>query len=102
MSLFGGNRNLDLEIRGKRTQGSLVYEKPKDIAIRLLAADSNEATAPLASTGDYISVQFRRGNYDCSFEAKITDFMLDLSDPEKSWVANIGAPGKIHRVLKIS
>lgn len=107
MSLFGSNQSLSVHVPERITRqqgeytGRLLFQRDQEIAVRLVDGpgleELTEQVAKAALHGSGAKVEYRQGNYLCSFQSKF-ELAADRSLPV-SLLLILPMPGTIRRVL---
>lgn len=98
MPIFRSGQEIDIHLRGERIHGTLIYEKAKELAIRLKdhPVFQNDSIWTLLKNetvhGEYDQAEFR-----CSFDTRLMDLDRDRT-LEGDWILNIQIPSRIRRV----
>lgn len=106
MPLFTRNHPIELRFKGRQISGNLIFEKSRELAIRTVPFSEGAAvqtgfleTLRDSITRDKVYAEFRRGNYLCSFEARMTGVEPDASCSDGSIIVNLEVPLRVKRIL---
>lgn len=104
--LFTRDHPIELRLRGRQIQGTLIYEKSKELAVRSRPIGQGAvATGNLFESirdtlnRDLVHASYRRGNYLCTFDAKLLAVEADVSCAEGSVIINLEFPLRVRRRL---
>ena len=99
MSLFSSGQEIELTLRGERIRGSIVFEKSKELALRLKdhPVFKNDSIWTLLKN-EFIHGEFDEGPFRCSFDTRILDLGEDRASIEPDWILNLQIPTRIRRV----
>ncbi|MCE9596438.1 MAG: hypothetical protein K8S54_00570 [Spirochaetia bacterium] len=99
MPLFTSGQEIQLTIRGEKLAGSVVFEKSKEVAVRLQdhPVFRNDSIWTILKN-EFIHGEYEQGPYHCSFDARMTDLDADRASQENDWVLNLQLPGKVRRI----
>ncbi|MBL8019986.1 MAG: hypothetical protein JNM27_10010 [Leptospirales bacterium] len=101
MPLFKSGQEIQLTIRGEKLKGLVVYEKSKEVAVRLQdhPVFKNDSIWTMLKN-EFIHGEYEQGPYHCAFDARMTDLDADRASIENDWVLNLQLPGKVRRTNK--
>ncbi len=103
--LFTRDHPIELRFKGRQIAGTLIFEKSRELAVRTVPfSERRQVQGNFLQNlrdslgGDRVYAEFRRGNYLCSFEAKMIGAEADASCQDGSIVVNLEVPGRVRRV----
>ena len=99
MSLFSSGQEIQLTLRGEQIQGLILFEKAKEIALRLEdhPVFKNDSIWTLLKN-EFIHGEFNEGPFRCSFDTRIIDLGEDRASTRTDWILNLQIPTRIRRV----
>ncbi len=99
MSLFSSGQEIELTLRGEKIRGLIVFEKSKELALRLKdhPVFKNDSIWTLLKN-EFIHGEFDEGPFRCSFDTRILDLGEDRASIEPDWILNLQIPTRIRRV----
>jgi len=97
--LFRSDQEIHLTLRGEKIPGRIVYEKSKEIAIRVKnhPALRNETIWSILKN-ETIHGEFRLDFFNCSFDSRLIDLDEDRASAGEDWILNLQIPNRVRRV----
>lgn len=98
MPIFHSDQSLEIHLRGERLAGTLIYEKGKELAVRLPdhPVFKNDSIWTLLKN-ETVHAEYEQGQFRCSFDTRLLDLDLDRTR-SGDWVLNIQIPARVRRV----